>query len=115
VASLTFVTPILPEKGEAWRRFYQELSGSRRTEYERSRRRLGITRECVWVSQTPQREIAIVSIETEDPEQVISQVATSDLPFDRWFRQQMKELHGLDVTQPKAAPPKELIFTWQIS
>jgi hypothetical protein len=34
MASLTFVTPILPVKEEAWRRFYQELSGSRHTEYE---------------------------------------------------------------------------------
>ncbi len=32
--SMAFVTPILPVKEEAWRRFYQELSGSRHTEYE---------------------------------------------------------------------------------
>ena len=40
---LTF--PILPGKVEAWRRFCQELAGSRSTLYEASRRRLGITRE----------------------------------------------------------------------
>ena len=112
---LRFVLPILPEKEEAWRRFYQEISGSRRREYEESRRRLGITGECVWVSQVPQGEIAIVALETEDIEHVISQLATTDLPFDRWFRQQLQVFYGLDVTQLQAAPPNELIFTWQLS
>ena len=40
---LTF--PIVTGKVEAWRRFCQELSGSRRQMYEASRRRLGMTRE----------------------------------------------------------------------
>ena len=40
---LTF--PILGGKAEAWRRFCQEMAGSRASLYEASRRRLGITRE----------------------------------------------------------------------
>ena len=116
MASLRLVLPILPGKEEAWRRLYQELPGSRRPEYEESRRRLGITRECVWVAQILQGEIAIVHLEAEEPEQVILQLAASDLPFDRWFRQQLQEVHGLDVTQPKVvAPSTEVIFDWQTS
>lgn len=115
MASLRFVLPILPEREEAWRRFYQEISGSRHGEYELSRRRLGITGECVWVSQTLQGEIAIMSLETEDFEQVIQRLGGSDLPFDCWFRQQLLALHGLDLAQAQAAPPRELIFAWQSS
>ncbi len=116
MASLRLVLPILPGKEEAWRRLYQELSGSRRPEYEESRRRLGITRECVWVAQILQGEIAIVYLEAEELAQVILQLAASDLPFDRWFRQQLQEVHGLDVTQPKVvAPSTEVIFDWQTS
>jgi len=114
MASLRLVLPILPGKEEAWRRLYQELSGSRRPEYEGSRRRLGITRECVWVAQILQGEIAIVYLEAEELAQVILQLAVSDLPFDRWFRQQLQEAHGLDVTQPQAVTPStEVIFDWQ--
>jgi hypothetical protein len=40
---LTF--PILAGKVEAWLRFCQELSGSRRKPYDASRQRLGIARE----------------------------------------------------------------------
>jgi hypothetical protein len=35
--------PIVAGKGEAWRRFCQEMSGSRRLMYEASRLRLGVT------------------------------------------------------------------------
>jgi hypothetical protein len=75
---------------------------------------LGIIRECVWVAQILQGEIAIVYLEAKEPELVCQQLAASDLPFDRWFRQQLKEFHGLDVTHPKVvAPSTEVIFDWQ--
>lgn len=114
MASLRLVLPLLPGKEEAWRRLYQELSGSRCPEHEESRRRLGITRECVWVAQILQGEIAIVHLEAKEPERVFQQLAASDLPFDRWFRQQLMEFHGFDVTHPKVvAPSTEVIFDWQ--
>jgi hypothetical protein len=57
----------------------------------------------------------IVSLEAEHSEQVLPQLVASDLPFDRWFRQQLLELHGLDVTQALSRPPVELVFIWQKS
>ena len=113
--ALACVLPILPGKQEEWRRFCQVLLGSRRGAYEESRRRLGITRELAWLSAALQGDLAIVYLEAEHAEQVLPLLVASDLPFDRWFRQQLLELHGLDVTQPQAAPPKELIFVWQAS
>jgi hypothetical protein len=50
VATVAFVSSILPGKQEEWRRFCQVLQGSRRAEYEESRRRLGITRELAWLA-----------------------------------------------------------------
>ena len=38
------------EQEEPWRRFLQELSGSRYEEYAESRRRLGISAEPVWLA-----------------------------------------------------------------
>ncbi|GAC1347013.1 MAG: hypothetical protein NVSMB27_11610 [Ktedonobacteraceae bacterium] len=107
-----FVSPILPGKQEDWRRFCQELLGSRRSEYEESQRRLGITRVLAWLTHMSSGEMVIVYLEAEGPERVIPQLAASDLPFDRWFRRQLLELHGLDMTQPTCVPPNELIFVW---
>ena len=115
MAVLAFALPILPGKQEAWRRFCQELLESRRCEYEESRRRLGISREVTWFVQTAQGEMAIVSMEADHPEQVLLTLATSELPFDDWLRQQLVELHGLEVVKRPHGLVCELIFSWQVS
>lgn len=111
--ALSYIFQILPGKQEAWRRFCQEMEGTRRGEYELSRQRLGITKECIWFAQIPQGEMAIVYLEMEHPELVIAQLATSSLPFDRWFRSQLLDLHGFDVSQLLSKPCSEVIFLWQ--
>ena len=113
MAVLAFALPILPGKQEAWRRFCQELLESHSGEYQESRRRLGITREVTWFSQTAQGEMALVYLEADHPEQVFPALAASDLHFDSWLRQQLLELHGLDVAKLPHGLAHELIFTWQ--
>lgn len=109
---MAFVLPLLSGRQEAWRRFHQALQGSRRCEYEESRRRLGITKELVWFAQTPSGEMAIVYLETEQPERVIPQLMESTAPFDHWYRQQLLELHNVDVCQLPLRSVSELIFAW---
>jgi hypothetical protein len=114
MAAFTFAALILPGKQEAWRRFMQEILESRNGEHEESRRCLGITRELVWFVQTSLGEMAIVYLETEDQEreQVVVNMAASPLPFDRWFRQQLVELLGVDVTHSSPRSSSELVFEW---
>lgn len=107
---ITFIAPILPGKSEAWRRFLQEMSYSRRAEYESSRRRMGVAREWVWIVETLKGEVAIIAIEAEQPGPVIAQLTASDLPFDHWFREQLLLLQGVDLTRPQAHT--ELVFEW---
>jgi hypothetical protein len=112
MATITLVWPILPGKSEVWRRLTQELLGWRRGEYEESRCRLGITREVAWIVELPQAELVIVSWEVEDPAQVIQKLAASDHPFDRWFRQQLLEIHGIDVTRLPAGQFDRPVLEW---
>jgi steroid delta-isomerase-like uncharacterized protein len=114
MATMACVLPILPGRQEAWRRFWQVLQGSRRDEYEEFQRRLGITKELVWLQQTLQGDMVIVYLEMEQPDRVLPQLAASDFPFDCWFRQQLLELHGLDATQLTSGPASELVFVWQM-
>ncbi len=117
MASLALVLPILPESEEAWRRFAQELAGTRRAEYEQARQQVGITRERAWIVQTPPGELLIVCLETEHLEQVIPTLLVSDLPFDPWFRQHCQSLSGRASRYLPVWPPKSsaLIFTWDAS
>lgn len=102
-----------PGKTETFKRFREEVLGNRRSDYEASRRRLGMTKEAAWLQQTPQGDMAIVSFEAANPQQVFQGLATSQEPFDVWFRQYTMEVHGLDLTQPMPGPLPEQTFAWQ--
>jgi hypothetical protein len=110
---IVLVLPILPGKSEAWRRFIQEMLGSRRLEYEASRHRLGIYAERIWISQVPLGKQAIITMETEDLEQVLLSLANSAAPFDDWFRNQVLALQGLDLTQSPHRILPDLISEWR--
>ncbi len=114
---LTF--PIVAGKVEAWRRFCQEMSGSRLQMYEASRRRLGITRERLALVETAFASAAVTAFEAPDAAQALGQIITSDLPFDRWYRERVQELHGVNLAgyehfSQQVPPPQnhELLFEW---
>ncbi len=102
--SFAFASLILPGKQEAWRRFLQEMLEFRQ----------GITRELVWLAQTRQGDVAITYLEADDPLQVLMKLATSNLPFDRWFKEQLREFHSLDPAQSPLRLLAEQVFEWRL-
>jgi len=105
--------PILPGKTEEWKQFGRSFLGSRRAEYEASRRRAGLTKEVAALQQTPMGDFAVLYGESEtNPEEINRRWATSTDPFDIWFRQKVMELHGVDLAQPPPGPPPEIIHDW---
>ena len=113
VTAIILTAPILPGKLEAWRRFCQEMQGRRQEGYEQSRRQLGIASEAVWLLRTARADVAVVRVNTEEPEHLLARLAASDHPFDRWFKEQIGEICGLDLSPAFVGPTMELVFTWQ--
>lgn len=117
---LTF--PILAGKVEAWRRFCQELSGSQLQMYIVSRRRLGITSERMALVETAFGSTSVITLEAPDVDRVLSQIVSSNLPFDRWYREHMQELYGVNLAYYKQLPQlilppsqdQELLFEWEL-
>ena len=122
MSGITLTFPIVAGKVESWRRFCQEMSGSRRLAYESSRRRLGITRERLALVATAFGSAAVTTLEAHDMGQALNQIIASDLPFDRWYRQQLQELHGVNLAryeiflhQAPSPEDQELLFEWALS
>ena len=117
---LTF--PILASKVEAWRRFCQELSGSQLQTYIVSRRRLGITSERMVLIETVFGATSVITLEAPDFDKVLTQMLRSNLPFDRWYREHMQEIHGINLTLYKqlsqpispTLQDQELLFEWEL-
>jgi hypothetical protein len=57
--------------------------------------------------------VVIVYLEVEHPAQLLAKLAASEYPFDYWLRQQLLELHGLDLAQMLERSTHELILAWQ--
>ncbi len=107
---VAFAVPILPGKMDAWKDFVRTLAKDRINEYEKSRNRAGIKKEVAWIQNTPQGDMAIVYIEAKDIPKAIEHFGKSQESFDVWFRDMVREIHGVDFTHPQALPA--LGFEW---
>lgn len=96
---LILVSPILPGRVEAWRRFVQDMAEGQSEAYAASRSRMHIHAERLWINETADGAIAVMVIEADHPDRAMQALATSQHPFDRWFRQQILALLGHDLNR----------------
>lgn len=85
--------------------------GDRAAEHRASRARSGITREAVWIQPTPSGDLAIVLLESDDLAASLFGIATSNEPFDAWFRAHVKTVHGVDLAAGMHLPEQILDYT----
>ena len=109
---ITWFAPILPGKLEAWKLLDAELSGTA-PRPQTLRERMGMTREVASLMQTPQGDFVCLYHEAEDLEKAFRTLATSDDPFDVWFREQLVELHGLTPEMLQGPPPAQVMFDYK--
>lgn len=107
--SIAFSIPLLPGHTDLDRRMMNSCWHGERTEqHASSRRRHGITRESVWIQTTPQGDMAVVVIESQDMAAALGGLARSDSEFDVWFRDHIRDVHGIDL-QEGLAPTEQVL------
>jgi hypothetical protein len=113
--ALLLAWDVSADREEPWRRLLQELSYARdEEEYLKSRRRLGVSAESVWLVPKPSGGgIAVVCLEVSDPERALGELAASELPFDSWYSRAMRKIFGVDLARVAPAGSGELLFTWR--
>lgn len=93
---IAFTAPLRVAEAEAHRRALLSCwVGERREAYRDACRRVGITREGVWIQAAPPGPVAVVYVEADDVEAAMTLRATSSEPFDLWFREHVHRVHGL--------------------
>jgi hypothetical protein len=104
------VFPVLPGKSESLATFASAMMNERKVEYEQSQ--ISISKESWWLQPTPMGDLCVVHFVADDPMAVFSSLGTSQEPFDVWFREQVLENTGVDLTVPPPGLPRQ-IFHWQ--
>ena len=99
------VAPIVEGKLQAWKDWARGLSGP---EFKEFNSRYDLTRHAAWLAETPAGPMAIVLLEGPGADDHMQKLAASHNEYDRRHRDKIKEIHGLDVTQPPPGPLPEL-------
>lgn len=104
MASIGFVVPVLPGKEQADREWMDAMEGARREGYQSAWREAGVTRHAVWQQHTADGTVDIVYLEADDIPAALQDISRSDAPFQRWFRERVLDVHGIDLTSQ--SPPQ---------
>ena len=113
MATYAFIQPVLAGKIDVWKQYIDEVFGPLRAAHESSRKRVGLTKEQVWLQNTPMGDFAVVYWEAPDIGKVFEGFMTSQDPYDVWFREKvLEEIHGMDSSQP-LPEPNEQVFDYQ--
>ena len=99
------LAPIVEGKLQAWKDFARGLKGP---EFEDFNSRYGLTRHRAWLAETPAGPMAIVLFEGPGADDHMQRLAASDNEFDRWHKDRINDVHGMDITQPPPGPLPEL-------
>ena len=102
------LAPIIEGKVEAWKQWIAELDGPRKAEFEDLNSRYGLTRHAAWLTETPTGPAVIALHEGPGADDFMAKISPSTHAADLYFKEKLKELHGMDVTQPPPGPLPEI-------
>jgi hypothetical protein len=103
--------PLLPGKEQDLRRLAAALASTHREAAQEFYRTFGVSRESWHFQETPSGPMVIgVTDLDDDPEVRGREYAESNRPFDRWFKDQIRNLTGVDPDSQPLGPPTEVIF-----
>ncbi len=98
--SVAFAVRLLPGQTEAVRIALASCwVGARKEAYQDARRRAGIIREAVWIQPAPGGDVIVVYLEADDVATAFTIWGTSAEPFDRWFRDHVRQVHGIALEE----------------
>jgi hypothetical protein len=107
-----FMAPIQPGKSEEFRQFAADLGGAKKTDYEASRKSAGFNRETIFLQKTPMGEMVVVVQEAENAEKALESLRSMKDPFNVWFFQKIKDIHGMDMGGSDV-PMNELLLDYR--
>jgi hypothetical protein len=104
--------PVLPGKEDAMRAFADAVQTTRADEAAEFYRRMGVARETWHLQETPHGPwvIGVTQLDDRPIEAAAAEYAASELPFDRWFKDEVERITGIAPDAEPLGPPTRLLF-----
>jgi hypothetical protein len=103
--------PIAEGKEDAARAFAAETIGDRKADFGALQARSNITRETWAMQETPMGSFMLVWFEG-DVEKAFGDLASDNSEFATWFRTQVKDVTGVDLSEPLPEPLPDVVVNW---
>ncbi len=103
--------PITEGKEDAARAFAAETIGARKADFDALQARSNITRETWAMQETPMGSFMLVWFEG-DVEKAFGDLASDNSEFATWFREQVKDVTGVDLSAPLPGPVPDVLVDW---
>jgi hypothetical protein len=110
--SVAMAMPVLPGKTEAARKIFLTVKNEKWEDYDHSQRKSGISRERDFLQSTPMGDMIIIYLESSDLNKAFSEFGASTDPFDVWMKEELKNVSGIDFSQPMSGPMPELLSSY---
>lgn len=105
--------PVLPGKEADLRSFANALQTKRASEAVAFYRSHGVARESWHLQQTAAGASMLIAV-TQIPDRAVVEAAqdyaAAQGPFDRWFKEQVKVLTGIDPDKEPLGPPTDCVY-----
>src|SRR4051794_12031748 len=108
---ICLVFPVLAGRADGARDFMRELE-DRKDEYDRSERRIGITKEVWYSASVSDGEALVAYIEADDFGAALGQFSQSRDGFDLWFKERLADSTGVDLNDPPEMALPELLSSY---
>jgi hypothetical protein len=106
--------PILPGQTGAARTFQKDLDTTRKSDYAKSEKRIGVHREYWYIADLPSGEHLLAFFDADDVNAAFAAFIQSQDPFDLWFKQSLNDVTGVDLANlPPGMKLPELVSTYE--
>ncbi len=104
--------PVLEGMEESVREIGRAMMGERAGQTADFYGRHGVRHESWHIQETPAGLWVIAVSDIDSPEERAREYSASQADFDRWFKDRVLELTGIDPQTQPLGPPTEQIFSW---
>lgn len=98
---------------ERWRRLCQDVAELRLNQFAGFCKCAGITQVQIRLFHLLHGELLLLSVQTQESQQSLKELASSLGQWDSWLREQLRVLLGWDVQEMLTDPLSDLIFAWE--
>jgi hypothetical protein len=107
--TLAIALPLVPGGRERLLQLREIARGERREEHDDFFRR-HVFKENWYLQSTPNGDMVILYLETDDIGRLFGSIAATTHPYDHWHLDRAVEIHGVDFRKPPGGPLPEVLF-----